>query len=73
MSTPGYGDPGRGVYVEKPKSNIYTVLLAIALFALILASIFLAIENSRYDWDRKAPTASASGTTAFDAVRVATA
>ena len=70
MSTPGYGDSGRGVYVEKPKSNIYTVLLAVALFALIVASIFLAIENSRYEWDRKAPNASAAGSTAFDAVRV---
>ncbi len=69
MSTPGYADAGRGVYVEKPKSNIYTVLLAIALFALIVACAFLLIEMNRYEFNRKAPTASAAGTMAWDAVR----
>jgi hypothetical protein len=73
VSTPGYGDPGRGVYVEKPKSNIYTVLLAVALFALIVASAFLLVEMNRYEFDRKAPTASAPSSTLADSLRTWTA
>lgn len=68
MSTPGY-DSGRGVYVEKPKTNIYTVLLALALLALIIACIFLLLEMNRYEFDRRAPSASAAGTIVWDAVR----
>ncbi len=69
MSTPSYADSGRGVYVEKPKSNVYTVLLALALLALIIACIFLLLEMNDYEFDRRAPAASAAGAMAWDAVR----
>lgn len=69
MSTPSYADPGRGVYVEKPKSNVYTVLLALALLALIIACVFLLLEMNAYEFDRRAPAASAAGSIAWDAVR----
>jgi hypothetical protein len=36
----------RGVVVEKSKANIYTVMLGVALFAILLADIFLYLEWS---------------------------
>jgi hypothetical protein len=68
VSTPGYADSGRGVYVEKPKSNVYTVLLALALLSLIIACIFLLLEMNAYEFDRRA-TAMNTGRMALDAVR----
>lgn len=40
--------PPRGVIVKKPKTNIYTVMLMIALVAMIMACIFLGLEFNRY-------------------------
>lgn len=59
MSLPDSTDPGRGVVVQKPKANIYTVLLGIALTAILMAILFLCLEMSRYNWDIKAAGASA--------------
>ncbi len=37
-----------GVIVQKPKSSIYTVLLVIALIALMLGCLFLFLEIGDY-------------------------
>ena len=49
MSQPEFGSvsPG-GVYVKKQKPNIYTVLLVVALVALLLGCLFLWLEISAY-------------------------
>jgi hypothetical protein len=61
VSLPDSTDPGRGVVVHKPKANIYTVLLGIALVAILMAITFLCMEMSRYKWDMKAAGARAVG------------
>lgn len=47
-------EPPRGVVVQKPRSNVYTVLLGIALVALIIGCICLYGELNLYKWDFKA-------------------
>jgi len=44
----------RGVIVEKPKANIYTVMLILALVALLVGCFCLAGEMSAYNWEFKA-------------------
>jgi hypothetical protein len=39
---------------EKPKSDVYTVMLVIALLAVGAAIALLCSEMSKYDWDWKA-------------------
>jgi hypothetical protein len=46
----------RGVYVEAPKADIYTALLAIALGAIVIACFLLFLELRRYGFDASAPT-----------------
>ena len=60
MSLPDLTDPNRGLVVQKPRADIYTWLLLVALFALFLACTFLAMELNRYNWDLKASGARAS-------------
>ena len=60
MSLPDLTDPNRGLAVHKPKADIYTWLLLVALVALILACTFLAMELNRYNWDFKAAGARAA-------------
>ena len=60
MSSQNSPDPGRGVVVQKPKADIYTALLGIALTAILLAIICLWLEMSRYKYDYKATGASAA-------------
>jgi len=50
-------DPGRGVYVPKPKADIYTVMLGISLAAILFACILLILELAAFDWDIKAEAA----------------
>ncbi len=47
-------DKGRGVLVSKPKADIYTVLLGIALGSILLGIICLLLELNRYNFDVKA-------------------
>ncbi|HVX63585.1 MAG TPA: hypothetical protein VHC19_23385 [Pirellulales bacterium] len=61
MSLPDSTDPGRGLVVQKPKANVYTVLLGIALVAVLMSILFLCLEMSRYNWDIKAAGQSAVG------------
>jgi hypothetical protein len=42
------------VLVEKPRANVYTVMLAISLIALMIGCYCLAQEMAQYDWDFKA-------------------
>lgn len=54
---------GGGIYEEKPRSNIYTAMLAVAFVALCFASTMLALELKEYnfEWQGKdVPTASGS-------------
>jgi nicotinamide riboside transporter PnuC len=44
----------RGVVVEKPKANIYTMLLILSLLAIIVGCICLGLEMKAYDWNFKA-------------------
>ena len=43
-----------GVLVPKPKSNVYTALLGIALAAIMLGCLFLVLEITEYGalWSR---------------------
>ncbi len=53
-----------GVFVQTPKSDIYVVMLSIALGAMFLGSILLIMLLSRYDFKLKvsalSPTPSAT-------------
>ncbi len=44
----------RGVLVEKPKANIYTVLLILSFVAILIGSICLYAEMSAYNFEFKA-------------------
>ena len=46
--------PGRpGVFVSTPKSDIYVVMLSIALGAMFIGSLLLVMILSRYDFKLK--------------------
>ncbi|MCC7476560.1 MAG: hypothetical protein IT425_14310 [Pirellulales bacterium] len=45
----------RGVLVRREKANIYTVMLVVALVALVIASLVMIIEWSRYGFQWKPP------------------
>jgi hypothetical protein len=60
MSSQGSPDPGRSIVVQKPKADVYTVLLGIALGAILIAIICLWIELARYKYDYRAAGASAT-------------
>ena len=56
---------GRGVYVQQAKSDIFVVLLAVSLGAILLGCLFLGLVMNRYDFKtnpnaRLAPEASPS-------------
>lgn len=53
MSAADSTDAGRGVYVPKPKADIYTVMLSISLGAIVFAIILLILELTAFDWDIK--------------------
>ncbi|HJT33289.1 MAG TPA: hypothetical protein VJ783_14695 [Pirellulales bacterium] len=49
--------PGRSVVVQRPKNDVYTVLLGIALLAIVIACILLWLEFRRYKGDINATSA----------------
>ena len=51
--------PGRNVVVQRPKNDVYTVMLGIALLAIVIAITLLALELKRYKGDFKASGAKA--------------
>jgi hypothetical protein len=38
---------------QKPRADVFTVLLVLALIAILLGIVFLWLENELYDWDFK--------------------
>jgi hypothetical protein len=44
---------------RKPRADLYTVLLVIALLALLVGILFLYAENSFYEWKTKGAPAAA--------------
>jgi hypothetical protein len=44
----------RGVAVEKPKANIYTVLLTLSFVAVLIGCLCLSLEMNAYNWEFKA-------------------
>jgi hypothetical protein len=50
--------PRPGIYVAKPKPDVYTVLLAIALVALLIGVICLVLELVDYGGQVKPPPVS---------------
>lgn len=52
MSLPdsNLADGTRGVIVERPRANVYTVLLAIALVALVIGCLCMYGELATYGW-----------------------
>lgn len=49
MSQQNFADPA-GVYVKKPKADVYTGMLLVALVALAIGILMLCKEMDRYDW-----------------------
>lgn len=54
MSQADSTDSPRGVYVQKPKADIYTVMLAIAFVAILVACVCLFLEMKAYNYDIRA-------------------
>lgn len=59
MSQPDLTSPGRSVVVQRPKSDVYTIMLGIALTAILIACLLLFLELRRYKGDIKATGAKA--------------
>jgi hypothetical protein len=53
-SRPAAPAAARGVIVEKPKANIYTVLLILSFVAIVIGCICLYAEMAAYNFDFKA-------------------
>jgi len=53
-AAPAPAAPARGVVVEKPKANIYTVLLVLSFIAIVIGCLCLYGELSVYDFKTKA-------------------
>lgn len=47
---------GRGVYVQQPKSDVFVVLLGVALGAMFLGCLFLALRLNSFGFDISAGT-----------------
>jgi hypothetical protein len=71
VSLPGLTDPNPGFSAHKPKADIYTWLLLVALVAIIMACTFFAMELNRYNWDLKAAGARAPAASLERAVTAA--
>lgn len=44
----------RGVVLEKPKANIYTVLLTLSFVAILIGCVFLYLEMNAYNFELNA-------------------
>ena len=60
-------DEPRGVLVRRQKHSIYTVMLLVALLAIVLSCLILVIEWSQYGFQWKPPTNLGSATGGIDA------
>jgi len=48
LSDPKAASTPRGVYVEKPSFNVYTMMLVLAFLALVAGSVFFYLELNDY-------------------------
>ena len=56
MSLPdSSSDRPRGVLVRRPRTSIYTVLLLIALVALVFSCLLMVLELAQYGFQMKPP------------------
>lgn len=70
MSLPdSSSDRPQGVLVRRPRTSIYTVLLMIALVAIMFGCLLLVIEMARYGFQWK-PPANLSSTVPVTAAEV---
>lgn len=53
-SAPAASAAARGVKVEKPKANIYTVMLVLSFVAILVGCLCLYAEMSAYEFAFKA-------------------
>jgi len=49
--------PQQGVVVQKPKSDVYTVMLIVSWLAIVISIAFLWVEMARYNYDYQATEA----------------
>jgi len=58
MSLPGFNNPAQSPQSkgssEKPRSDVYTMMLLIGLLAVLAGIFLLCSEMSKYNWDFKA-------------------
>lgn len=45
----------RGVYIQQPKSDVFVVLLGVALGAMLLGCLLLALKLNQFGFDVKGP------------------
>ena len=48
-------DPGRGVFVQKQRANIYSMMLILALLFIMVGNLALYLELKAYDQKVKPP------------------
>ena len=53
MSTDPYSTTPAPVEPKRPRFDVYTAMLLVALVALMIGVICLAVEMNRYDWQIK--------------------
>jgi hypothetical protein len=54
LGSPSSDPSQKGVVVEKPKANIYTVLLVLSFIAIVIACLCLYLEMQAYNFEVKA-------------------
>jgi hypothetical protein len=47
----------RGVFVQKQRANVYTMMLIVAFIFILIANIFLYAEMGNYQWKVRVPPA----------------
>ncbi|MDX2037003.1 MAG: hypothetical protein SFX72_10155 [Isosphaeraceae bacterium] len=57
----------RGVYVATPKSDVYVVMLAVSLGAMLLGALLFVLILARYDFKTKVSMNAAGGSIAVEA------
>jgi hypothetical protein len=55
------------VYVATPKSDVYVVMLAVSLGAMLLGALLFVLILARYDFKTKVSTNAAGGSIAVEA------
>lgn len=48
---------GRGVFVQKQRANVYTMMLIVSFLCIIVGCLFLYLEMKEYNFQVKVPAA----------------